>query len=90
MDVYGLSTPDGCGIGIGIDDFLDFSNDEIFTPSTSTSTPITNNASGNLHYHHHFPYLDNNSAGTVGYLSTLNPDYSSTDFTDDLGIPVRN
>lgn len=80
MDMYGLSAPDM----FRIDDLLDFSNDEIF----SSAATATTTDSDNHHYHQqHLPSSGNTTAGSHFNSSNI-PTCHSTDFTDDLCVPV--
>ncbi|KAI3787450.1 hypothetical protein L1987_41925 [Smallanthus sonchifolius] len=84
MDIYGMPSSDFSGV----DDLLDFSNDDVFSAS---GTDI-------LHQHHnitsssttngfHFHYGGNNNEDDNNdYINATNH-HHSTDFTDDLCVP---
>ncbi|KAL3537027.1 hypothetical protein ACH5RR_000393 [Cinchona calisaya] len=73
----------------GIDDLLDFSNeDQLFTSSTSTTTTDSDH---HHHHHHHFSYPSNSTpaATATNYFHDTPPNnqFSSSNFTDDLCVP---
>ncbi|XAR54161.1 hypothetical protein NMG60_11029181 [Bertholletia excelsa] len=73
MDLYGLPAPE-C---FRIDDLLDFSNDELF--SVSTTTGVDSN------HHYHLPSLENGYP--PGAHSNAPIQNQCPDFTDDLCVP---
>ncbi|CAE6077009.1 unnamed protein product [Arabidopsis arenosa] len=76
MDVYGMSSPDL----LRIDDLLDFSNDEIFSSSTSsTVTSSAASSAGSSSFPSENPFNFPSSAYTSPPLLT--------DFTHDLCVP---
>ncbi|KAK3030320.1 hypothetical protein RJ639_039323 [Escallonia herrerae] len=75
MDMYGLSAPDL----FRVDDLLDFSNDDIFSHSTTPDS----SSSYQFHHHHHHNHLPLSTENTS---SAPYPDHS-TNFTDDLCVP---
>ncbi|KAA8515902.1 hypothetical protein F0562_019081 [Nyssa sinensis] len=81
MDVYGLSAPDF----FRIDDLLDFSNEEIFSSTTTTDSDIIQQQHQHQH-HYHLPLSENTSA-CGGHFDSPNPNHSNIDFTDDLCVP---
>ncbi|KAL5571854.1 hypothetical protein UlMin_021451 [Ulmus minor] len=74
MDLYGLSAQD-C---FRIDDLLDFSNDEIFSSSSTDS---------DLHFHHHHPPPPQNPTTHFAAAASSAGQLSSLDFTSDLCVP---
>ncbi|KAF5731633.1 GATA transcription factor 4 [Tripterygium wilfordii] len=75
MDMYGLTAPDH----FRIDDLLDFSNDDLFISSASTTTNVSAETSDDIHHH----YLNHENSSLSFYPSI------STDFTtDDLCVPT--
>jgi CCR4-NOT transcriptional regulation complex NOT5 subunit len=72
MDVYGMSSPDL----LRIDDLLDFSNDEIFSSSSTVTSSAASSAASSEN-----PFSFPSSTYTSPTLLT--------DFTHDLCVPVR-
>lgn len=80
MDMYGYTAPEF----LRIDDFLDLSNDQIFSSSAATDSD-----------HHHLPnssHYHNNSSSTSSAADTVMnmqfPNSNSTDFASNLCVPV--
>lgn len=82
MDMYGLSTTAAQDL-FRIDDLLDFSNDEIFSSSSSAGTTANNNTAAVTNDINQLPPPQNPSIDSFNNHSSL-----STDFTDDLCVPV--
>ncbi|XP_016433836.1 GATA transcription factor 4-like [Nicotiana tabacum] len=76
MDVYGAEV-------FRIDDLLDFSNDEIFSSSTGSSSNKT--TSFDLNHQYHPPHSDNINPAAGSYYNPLIP--NCADFTDKLCVP---
>lgn len=77
MDIYGLPSDNTTTQDLfRIDDLLDFSNDELFTSSSSAATTNTTAISADTN---HLPQPQHQS------FESFNP---SSDFTGDLCVPV--
>ncbi|XP_043715568.1 GATA transcription factor 4-like [Telopea speciosissima] len=82
MDMYGLPAPDF----FHIEDLLDFSNDDIFSSSTTLPNSDIN------HHQNHLPRPENPagdrpSSTSVNYDDSISNSNQSNNFTDDLCVP---
>ncbi|XP_044492448.1 GATA transcription factor 4-like [Mangifera indica] len=80
MDIYGFSTTTTQD-PFRIDDLLDFSNDEIFSASSSSTAAPTHSDTTTDVIQFQLPPSQNLA------IHSFNPSISTTDFTDDLCVP---